>query len=111
MNKHEKKAKEYEEKNFPNPPNEENLQKLTILCKKLFTAYAEHRRLLTEIENLHLPATIVNFATVNPDMEIVGITDKMCSVFCSSDNIKQMPRGATDIHVKDNKISFKVLLD
>lgn len=111
MNRHEKKAKEYEEKNFPKPPNEENLQKLTTLCKKLSATHDEYNRIQAEINNLKLPNIIMNFAMSNPDLEIVSTTDKLCSVLCASNNIKQMPRGATDIHVKDNKISFKVLLD
>lgn len=111
MNRHERKAKEYEEKNFPKPPNEENLQKLTILCRNLAIAQKEYNNLRDEITALRLPSIIVNFAMEHPDLEITATTDKLCSVFCASENIKKMPYNASDIHIEDKKISFKVLLD
>ncbi|HEC65459.1 MAG TPA: hypothetical protein ENI23_09200 [bacterium] len=111
MNKHEKRAKEYENKHMPQAPTPESLGKLNKLMKKLSNLQQETQSVSQEITSLQLPQLIVNFAEQNPDMIITGTTDKLCSVFCIADNLNRMPQGASDIHIENDKINFKVLLD
>ncbi len=109
--KHDKKVKEYEEKNFPKSPNKKNLELLQRLCQQRDEAQKTFNGISEEIKTLKLPAIIVNFAMDHPNLTITGTTDKLCSVFCAADNLKKMPYNASDVHIEDDKINFKVLLD
>ena len=111
MNKHEKRAQEYEEKHMPKAPTKGNLKQLNELCRQLGDNEKLHKDLSEQIKDLKLPSLVVNFAMEHPNMEVTGTTDKLCSVFCIADNLTRMPVGASDIHIEDDKINFKVLLD
>lgn len=111
MNKHEKRAKEYEEKHMPKEPSKKNLAELDKLCKELGSSTQLYKDISEKIKGLKLPTVIVNFAMDHPNLTITSTTDKLCSVFCAADSIKKMPFNASDVHIEDDKINFKVLLD
>ena len=111
MNKHEKRAKEYEDKHMPKEPSKKNLVRLDKLCKELSASQKLYQDIQDRIKDLRLPTVIVNFAMDHPNLTITSTTDKLCSVFCAADSIKKMPFNASDVHIADDKINFKVLLD
>lgn len=109
--KHDKNTKAYEAKHLPKEPNKKNLALLQRLCMQRYEAQQTYEGLTKEIGDLKLPGIIVNFAMDHPNLTITGTTDKLCSVFCAADNLKKMPFNASDVHIEDDKINFKVLLD
>jgi len=98
-------------KKQPKQPNQKNLKKLNELCESLNNTQQEQAQLIKDIDALRLPSIVVEFAKQNPELHITSTTDKLCSVFCSAGNITKMPYGASDVHIEDEKINFKVLLD
>ena len=74
---------------------------------------AEAQNLVEETEEkihaLKLPNTIESFVKNYPDCMIMESTKTGCRIEVVSDHIKQMPHGATDITVEDNKIKFHVV--
>ncbi len=96
---------------MPKEPSKKNLSELNKLCKELSDSSQAYKDISEKIKNLRLPTIIVNWAMDHPNLTITSTTDKLCSVFCAADSIKKMPFNASDVHIEDDKINFKVLLD